>query len=296
MSATASATIVAQSTQSRARLAVRIREISGRVGLYAALALASVAVIFPIYLLAVLSIMPAAEASTYPPALFTTHPTLDHFRAVFITVPMLRYIANSLIVSTSITAGHLIFACLAAYAFAFLRFPGRQVIFLVFMAALMVPAEVSLVPNYLTINALGWRNTYQALAVPFLATAFGTFLLRQFFLSIPRELADAASIDGCGHMRFLRQIIVPLSRPALATLAVTSFLVSWNMYLWPLIVSDRATTRTVQIGIRALENGEALDRGLVAAGALIALIPTILVLLIAQRQIVRGLTAGALKG
>jgi sn-glycerol 3-phosphate transport system permease protein len=240
--------------------------------------------------------MPAAEASNYPPVLFTAHPTLDHFRAVFVSIPMLRYIANSLIVSSSITTGHLITACLAAYAFAFLRFPGRQAIFMIFLGALMVPAEVSLVPNYLTISALGWRNTYQALAVPFLATAFGTFLLRQFFLSIPRELSDAASIDGCGHLRFLGQILVPLSRPALATLAVTSFLVSWNMYLWPLIVSDRATTRTVQIGIRALENGEALDRGLVAAGALIALIPTILVLLLAQRHIVRGLTAGALKG
>jgi len=270
--------------------------LAARIGLYVALALATGLVVFPIYLLAATSVMPAAEATAYPPVLFSVHPTAAHFGAVFRSTPMLRYLTNSVIVSTSITAGHLLTASLAAYAFAFLRFRGRQALFLLFLATLMVPAEVSLVPNFLTINALGWRNTYQALTVPFLATAFGTFLLRQFFLSIPAEIREAARIDGCGDLRFLRQIVVPLSRPALATLGMTSFLAAWNMYLWPLIVSDRADMRTVQIGIRALENGEALDRGLVAAGAVVAVAPTLLILFAAQRHLVRGLTAGAVKG
>jgi sn-glycerol 3-phosphate transport system permease protein len=185
---------------------------------------------------------------------------------------------------------------LAAYAFAFVRFPFKRVVFLAFLATLMVPAEATLVANYETMVHFGWLDSYEALIVPFLATAFGTFLLRQAFLGIPTELREAAALDGYGHLGFLRHVAVPLAKPAISALGVFSFLVAWNQYLWPLLVTNEDRYRTVQIGLKTLAGSRLEELNVTLAGTIIASLPIFLLLVLFQRQLVRGLTSGAVKG
>jgi ABC-type glycerol-3-phosphate transport system permease component len=185
---------------------------------------------------------------------------------------------------------------MAAYAFALISFKGKNLVFAIFMATMMIPWEVTIIPNYLTVKQLGWLDSYQGMTIPFLASAFGTFLLRQFFLQLPGELFEAARMDGCGHIRTFVQIVLPLSRPALATLAVYSFLSAWNMYLWPLLITNSEGMRTVQIGIAMLQFEEFTVWSLVLAGVALVLLPSLLLLALGLKQLVRGLTAGAVKG
>ncbi|MCU0502328.1 MAG: carbohydrate ABC transporter permease, partial [Anaerolineae bacterium] len=192
--------------------------------------------------------------------------------------------------------GQLITASLAAYAFAFIDFKGRNIVFLVFLATLMIPWEATIIPNYLLIRQIGWTDTFMGLSAPFVATAFGTFLLRQFFMTLPKELKDAATIDGCGSFRFLLKIVVPLARPALGTLAVYSFLQTYNQYLWPLLITNDQSMRTVQIGIALLQDEERFMFNIVMAGVVLILIPTFTLFIVGNRQLIRGLTAGAVKG
>lgn len=276
------------SARTRARLGTTLR--------YLGLTVAALVIIFPVYLALVTSILPANEAATVPPHLLTDHPTFENFRHVFRVVPMWRFLWNSFVVATCITLAQLLTAALAAYAFVFLRFPFRTTLFVLFLSTLMVPAEVTIVPNFQTMLHLHWINSYQGLVAPFAATAFGTFLLRQFFLSLPPEVMDAARVDGCGHLRSLWSVVLPLSRPAFATLSAYAFLAAWNQYLWPLLATNKPSMQTVQIGLRALAGNESSDPGLAMAGTVLAVIPTMLLLLLAQRHIVRGLTGGAVKG
>ncbi|NLG70294.1 MAG: carbohydrate ABC transporter permease, partial [Firmicutes bacterium] len=155
------------------------------------------------------------------------------------------------------------------------------------------PWEATIIPNYLLVRSIGWSDSFAGLTVPFVATAFGTFLLRQFFLSIPRDLYDAATIDGCGNFRFLTTIALPLARPALGTLAVYSFLQTYNQYLWPLLITSDPAMRTVQIGIAVLRDEERFALNIVMAGVVIVLLPTFLLFMLGNRQLIRGLTAGA---
>jgi sn-glycerol 3-phosphate transport system permease protein len=170
------------------------------------------------------------------------------------------------------------------------------VLFGVFLATLLVPLEATMVINRQTIDSLGWLNTYRGLAVPFLATAFGTFLLRQVFMTLPRDLKDAAEIDGVGHLGFLRHVAVPLVRPTIGAMALLSFLSTYNQYLWPNLITTETDMNTVQSGLRQLASGELDKPNLVMAGVLIGALPIALVLIVFQRQLVRGLTAGAVKG
>jgi sn-glycerol 3-phosphate transport system permease protein len=196
----------------------------------------------------------------------------------------------------AVTLGQLITSALAAYALANLRFPVKSVFFFVFLGTLMIPWESTIIPNYLAITAWGWKDTYQGLIVPFLASGFGIFLLRQYFLTIPRELYEAALIDGCGRTRYLWSVLLPLSRPALGTLAVYAFLNTWNQYYWPLLVTDSTEWRTTQVGIAVFRSSEIAVYNLQMAATLIVLFPTLILLILGQRQLVRGLTEGALKG
>jgi ABC-type glycerol-3-phosphate transport system permease component len=241
------------------------------------------------------SLLAKESIVAYPPKLFPFDPQWGNFRRALDEVPLARYMLNSTIMTGIIVIGQLATSALAAYAFAFLRFPGRNLLFLLFLSTLMVPVEVAIIPNYQTITRLGWLDTYQALTVPFLATAFGTFLLRQHFMTIPRELRDAAAIDGYGHGRFLLYVVLPLSRPVLASLAVFSFLQAWNQYLWPLLVTNNDNMRTVQIGLEGLRGREIDSFNVVMAGTLIAAMPMFAMLVLFQGQLVRGLTAGAVK-
>jgi sn-glycerol 3-phosphate transport system permease protein len=263
---------------------------------YALLSAAALVVLGPVYLTIVLSLQSGASALQFPGSLFPFPPELDVFRRVFELSNLDRYLLNSALVSLAITVGQVLTSILAAYAFAFLRFWGRSVLFLAFLATLMVPAEVTIVANYDTIVALGWFDSYQGLVVPFMATAFGTFLIRQAFLAVPRDLHDAARLDGYGHWGFLWNVAVPLARPAIAALTVFSFLLAWNQYLWPLLITDRDELRTVQIGLRALASANIDQFNLVFAGTVVASLPIFVLLVLFQKQLVRGLTSGAVNG
>jgi sn-glycerol 3-phosphate transport system permease protein len=198
---------------------------------------------------------------------------------------------------TAIIAGfQLVTSVLAAYAFAYLEFPLKRILFALCMATLMLPIEVTLIANSRTIRELGWINSLQGLTAPFLATAFGIFLIRQGFLGVPRDLRDAAALDGYGHMRFLWRVAIPLTRPVIAAFVVLSFLAAWNSYLWPRTITDSSDWATIQIGLRNVTTSTADQINVGVAAALLAALPVLVVLILFQRHIVRGLTAGAVKG
>jgi ABC-type glycerol-3-phosphate transport system permease component len=242
------------------------------------------------------SLQPISKLLSFPPDFWPDAPRWSNYRAAMTDIPMPRYLLNSLIMAGIITVGQVLTSALAAYAFSFMRFPFRGLLFFLFLSTMMVPWEASVIPNFQTIQRLDWLDSYQGLTVPFLATAFGTFLLRQHFLTLPRELKDAADIDGYGNLRFLLFVVIPLSRAAIATLAVFSFLQAWNQYLWPLLVTNDPNMRTVQIGIATLQAEEVQRTNVVLAGTVIALVPMLVLVVVFQRFLVRGLTAGAVKG
>lgn len=265
-------------------------------GTYLLLAISSLLVAFPLLLAVSYSFMSESEIATFPPPLLPSQPTLDNYSNVLAAIPIGRYLLNSFIVSGAVVAGQLVTASLAAFAFSFLTFRGRRLLFFVFLSTLMIPWEATIIPNYITVRSIGWLDTYQGLAVPFMATAFGTFLLRQAFLQIPRELHDSARIDGASSFRFLRSVVLPLSRPALGTVAIYAFLSTYNQYFWPLLITNQPLMRTTQVGIAQLRFEETLRWGLVMAGVVMVAVPTLALLVIGQRQLIRGLTAGAVKG
>lgn len=273
----------------------RVGALLQTVALYAVLSLVALLVLLP--LLFALSL--ALQGPTLSPTLLPDFSRLDwsSFREVFREEPNLtRWIANSFVVALAVTLGQLVTSALAAFALATISFPAKVVFFFVFLGTLMIPWESTIIPNYLAITRLGWKDSYQGLIVPFLASGFGIFLLRQYFLTIPRDLYEAAVLDGCGPARYLWSILLPLSRPALATLAVYTFLNTWNQYYWPLLIVDSPEWRTTQIGITAFRSSEVTIYNLQMASTIIVMLPTLILLVLGQRQLVRGLTAGALKG
>jgi sn-glycerol 3-phosphate transport system permease protein len=272
------------------------RSRAGIISQYAALTVAGLAVLFPIYAAFVIAVQPAARLFEFPGILIPTEPDLSTFSRAFDQANMRQYLINSAVVSVVITAGQIVSSILAAYAFAFLRFPAKSLVFTMFLATLMVPAEVTIVANLQTVESLGWLDSYRGLTVPFLAFAFGTFLIRQAFMGIPAELRDAAALDGYGHWGFLRHVAVPLAKPSIAALGLFSFLMAWNQYLWPLLITESDDRRTVQIGLKALASGRVDELNLVMAGTVVAALPILILLVLFQRNLVRGLTSGAIKG
>ncbi|MDF2628420.1 MAG: glycerol-3-phosphate transporter permease protein [Symbiobacteriaceae bacterium] len=263
---------------------------------YAGLLFTAFLMLFPLFWAVIVSLMRPGEVNQFPPPLWPSDPQWQNYAEVARSVPVFRYLANSLIVSSLVTGGQIVTASLAGYAFSFFQFKWKGFLFALFMSTMMVPWEVTMIPNFLTIRSLNLVSTYPGLVLPFLATAFGTFLLRQFFLTIPRDLEDAARIDGCGRFRFLWSIVLPLARPGLITLGAYTFLSTWNQYLWPLLVTDTKEMRTVQIGIRFLMNEEGQQFHLIMAGVVMFMIPAALLLLWGQKYLVKGLMAGAVKG
>ncbi len=274
----------------------KARRIATRALRYLLLTVLAVVVLFPLYMTIVNSLLRPSQIAARPPTFFPTHPVWGSYSDAWNAGHMGRYLVNSAIVTTIITVGQVATAILAGYAFAFLEFPLKRTLFLVFLATLMVPFEITIVTNISTINDLGWFNSYQGLAVPFLATGFGAFLMRQAFLQVPRDLQDAASLDGYGHWRFMSRVAVPLARPAVAALSVFAFLGAWNQYLWPLLVTKDEKYRTVQIGLKQLRATSIDQVNVTFAGVIIAALPLVILLLVFQKQLVRGLTAGAVKG
>lgn len=265
-------------------------------GTYVVLIALAALVLFPVYMTLVRALSTPVrhlEAGSPP---YPVGPQWDVFGRALRQGDLLGAAGRSLVMTVIITAAQVVTACLAAYAFAFLRFPAKRVIFALFMATLMIPIEVTFIANVQYVRQLGWTDTIQGLVAPFLATAFGTFLIRQGFLGIPDDIRDATRLDGYGHLRFLTRIAVPLTRPVIASFTVISFLGAWNQYLWPRAVIDTENRQTLQLALQRLATTSVEASNVTVAGALLAALPILILLIFFQRHIVRGLTAGAVKG
>lgn len=263
---------------------------------YVLMTLGALVILFPIYIAIVNSLLAPSQIAHQPPPLIPLHPQWSSYSRAWTSGNLGIYLRNSSIQTAIIVAGQLVTSILAAYAFAFLEFPFKRTLFFVFLMTLMIPFEVTVTTNLSTVSSLGWFNTFPGLTVPFLASGFGAFLLRQAFLQIPRDLREAAQLDGYGNLRFLWKVAIPLARPAIAALGVFSFLTSWNQYLWPLLVTGNDNSvRTVQIGLKQLLNTQLDQVNVSLAGTIIAVVPLIVLLVIFQKQLVRSLTAGAVK-
>ncbi|HEY8656442.1 MAG TPA: carbohydrate ABC transporter permease [Candidatus Limnocylindria bacterium] len=247
------------------------------------------------------SLKTPAATFVYPPQWISTPIVWGNYADVFRALPFGRYMLNTAFVAATITLLQLTVASLAAYAFARLRFPGRDALFLAYLATLMVPVQVTIIPDFLIVRSLGWIDTYQGLIIPQIfagspSSAFATFLLRQFFMGIPRELVEAARIDGAATFAIFRRIILPLSGPVLATLSVFTFTGQWNNFLWPLIIVNDDNLRTLTVGLRALVGEFTVEYQLLMAGTVMSLIPMVLAFLFLQRYFVRGIALTGLGG
>lgn len=268
-----------------------------KVGRYSLLVFIAVVVLFPIYAILLQSLKSGPDSLDHPRSLLPVDLTFSTIREAWTQGDLGRLLFNSLFVSIVVTFGVIVTSLLAAYAFAFLEFPLKGPIFVFYLATMLVPGEVTVVFNQRTADSLGWINSYQGLIVPSLASTFGVFLVRQVFLQLPKELREAAQLDGVGHMRFLWEVAAPLSRPTLGALGLFTFLGTWNAYLWPsqVIRGDRSH-ETIQIGLDRLKNSDISRLNLVTGGLVVAALPIFILLVVFQRQLVRGLTAGAVKG
>ncbi len=223
-------------------------------------------------------------------------PQWDNYSKAWNAVPFDRFFINSVVVAIAVTLGQVVTSAMAAYAFARLHFPFRDQIFLLYLGTLMIPAQVTIIPNFILMRDFKWTDSYLALVVPFLVSTFGTFLLRQFFLTLPRDLEDAAKIDGASHWAIFTRVIVPLSGPALASLAIFVFLGSWNSFLWPLIVTNSIEMRTIPVGLRVFQGEYTTNYPLMMAAASLALIPMLVVYMLGQKYFVRGITLTGMAG
>lgn len=242
------------------------------------------------------SLKGVGQVFEYPPRWIPETFHWENYTRVFKVLPFGRFFLNSAIVATTVTVLQLVTCSLAAYAFARLRFPGRDPLFLAYLGTLMIPGQVILIPNFILLRYLGWIDTFWALIVPGIFSAFGTFLLRQYFLTIPGELEDAAVVDGATRFQIYTRVILPLAGPALSALAIFTFLGQWNSFLFPLVVTKSTQMSTLTVGLRTLQGQYNTDWTLLMAGAVIALAPVLLVFIFAQRYIIRGIALTGLGG
>jgi len=224
--------------------------------------------------------------------------SLDSYRRLFDAMPVGRMFANSLFVTVTATFGQILFSAMAAYTFARMQWRGRNAVFAIYLATMMVPFQVVVIPQFVLVSKLGWVNSYQALILPSLFSAFATFLIRQSFLTIPRDLEEAAVMDGANHLTIFWRIMLPLSKPVLATLTVFSFMGLWNSYLWPLFVARQEKYMTLPVGLATLQgsNQTLTEWNLVMAGAVITVLPILVVYLVAQKSFVQGVVLSGIKG
>jgi len=242
------------------------------------------------------SFMPSGQASQFPPPLLPAQPTLDNYRELFARTGMASNFLNSLGMSVGITLGSLLFNTLAGYAFAKLRFAGRERVFQALLAALVIPAQVAMLPLFLLMKQLGLVNTWGGVVVPALASVFGIFLVRQYARSIPDELLEAARIDGASEARIFFQIVLPMLKPVLVTLAIFTFMGAWNDFMWPLIVLTDQEHYTLPVALASLSREHIMDVEMMMAGAVITVVPVLALFLLLQRYYIQGLLLGSVKG
>ena len=253
-------------------------------------------VLLPLLYAVSIAFMPSGELFTMDLNLVPKNPTFSNFKDAMTNVPLLRFILNSFIMAGCITLGQIVTCSLAAFAFSFLDFKGKGVLFMIVMATMMVPGEATIISNYLTVGNLGMLDTYSVLIVPYLTSAMGIFLFRQFYMTFPISLYESAKLDGCGNLRFIVRILIPLTKSAIGAMAVYTFINVWNMYMWPLLVTGSDQMRTVQIGISMLNSVDSQSITLMIAGVVIVIIPSISIFIVGQKQLIRGMFSGAVKG
>jgi len=266
-----------------------------QVSLHVVLAVLAIIFLFPVFWLITGSLKPGDETIANPPLLWPQHWTLDNFVQVFTTAPFGRWVFNTALVATSVTGVALLFHSMAAYSLARLNFPGRGVLFIAVLSTLMITFPVILVPLFILVKELGWINTYWALIIPNIFNAYGIFLMRQFYLGIPRELEEAAIVDGASLIRVYYHIILPLSRPIIAALSVFFFLANWNFFLWPLVVTTDPNLEVLQVGIATFSGQYGTQWNLILAASLVATLPIVAIFAFFQRYIVESVKMSGLK-
>jgi multiple sugar transport system permease protein len=264
--------------------------------LYAALGVGALLSLLPMVWMVSASLMAPGEASSYPPTLFPRRATFEHYEALFTRLNLGRYLLNSAIVALVVTSVSLVVNSMAGYAFAKLRFRGRDRLFRLLSAGLVLPVQVAMLPLFLLMKQLGLINTYWGVIVPGLASIFGIFLVRQYALAIPDDLLDAARIDGAGELRIYWSIVLPTIVPILATLSIWTFLATWNDFMWPLIVLSDDARYTLPVALANLVGEHAQDTELMMAGSVLTVLPVMLVFLVLQRYYIQGVMAGSVKG
>lgn len=277
----------------------RLRQFSragSKLLLYLLLIISAAIMIVPFVWMISTSLKNSQYVLAFPPQFIPRPITLDSYRRLFELFPMARMFANSMFAAIMTTLGQLVTCSMAAYAFSRMSFRGRDALFLVYLATLMVPFQVTITPLFILMRIFGWIDTYQGLVLPGVFSAFGTFLLRQYFLSLPRELEEAAFMEGASHFTVFWRVILPLTKPALATLAVFAFMGSWNAFLWPLFVLSDINLMTLPVGLATLHGRWLTEWNLVMAGTVITIAPMLIVYLFAQQYLVKGFVMSGIKG
>ncbi len=275
---------------------IRVRRLVGRVALYAVLVATSLVMLFPFYWTVTNSLKPEGAILASPPQWWPNPLVTHNYPKLFVHMPnFARFFANSVLVSLVVTVGQAFFSTLAGYAFAKLRFPGRDAIFFVLLFGLMVPFQVNLIPMYKIMSAFGWLDSYKALIVPDMLSIMNMFLMRQFMKSLPDQLFDAARIDGCGEFGVFWRVAFPLALPGTATLVIFAFMNSWNSFLWPRIVTSSEKLFTLPVGLTQIQLKNTINNGEILAGTTLVALPMILVFLFMQKRFIEGMTAGAVK-
>lgn len=270
---------------------------AGKIAAYVGMVITVAFFLVPLYFILITSVKVQSDIYSDPISWIPNPFAPENYSHVISTLNFGTYLRNSLIITTSLTIIEVTLGVLTAYGFAFLRFPGRNILFLLVVGSLMVPNQITIISNYALIAQMGWRNTFIGIIVPLAAVAFGAFLMRNHFLSLPKEIMEAAEMDSAGFFRTLFRVVLPMSWPTLSAFVLITVVTEWNQYLWPFLVSDTDDTMPLPIGLTQLQITDGLTNwGPVMAGTVITTIPMLIVFLALQKQMIKGLTAGAVKG
>lgn len=274
----------------------RVKYLLGRTATYVILIVGAATMLIPFLWMISTSLMTNSEVYTYPPKIIPDRFLWENYREALTVLPFGRFFLNTIIITGASVIGQLVTCSMAAHAFSRLQFNGRDKLFGLYLSTMMIPAIVTLIPSFLIISAFGWADTYWALFTPTLTSVWGIFLLRQFFMSIPRDYEDAARLDGASEWTIFFRIILPLSKPALATLSIFAFMASWKDFLWPLIVTNTMEMRPVEVGIAMFSSLYSTNWPYQMAAAVIVMLPIVIVFFLAQRYFIEGISLSGLKG
>lgn len=281
----------------RNRSAADRHGLPGALAGYTMMLLIAALVLVPVAFIVLTSFKERPDIYTQPVTWLPDPFTGGNYTAVNETVPFTRYFLNSVLITGVLTVVQVALGAVMAFALVFLDFPGRKLLFLVVIASLMVPNQITVISNYALVSELGWRNTFQGIIVPLAGVAFGTYLMRNHFMSLPREIVEAARMDGAGPLKLLFRILLPMSWPTLVAFTLITVVTEWNQYLWPFLMADTAEVAPLPVGLTLLQNNEgSVNWGPVMAGTVLTMLPILAVFLVLQRQMIKGLTAGAVKG